>query len=108
MKKFLLFTVLVMVLSGCGPTTKEVMNSYMGKTKKDVILAWGPPTRVTEDGDGGEILIYEKWVNYGSSTYGNVNNSGDYNQRSSQYTKHFVREFYINKEGRVYYWRFKN
>ena len=34
------------------------MNSWMGKTKAELFQKWGVPNTITDDGQGGEILVY--------------------------------------------------
>ena len=36
------------------------MDSWVGSTKAMLISQWGSPTRVADDGQGGEILVYDK------------------------------------------------
>jgi len=104
MKKLLLILI-VITLFGCATSqqskvdkTKEIMNSWMGSHKSDVILAWGPPTRYASDGSGGDILVYEK-----SQTVGAVI-SGVYHQRTS----YPYQMFYTDDKGYVYYWKTGN
>lgn len=88
-------------------STKKTMNSWVGHTESEVIIAWGPPNQVTNDGNGGKILIYSSQV----TTYtapGTVYNNGyggvNYtNPQTYGYSR--VRMFYINAEGKVYYWK---
>ena len=75
--------------------TRKVMDSWKGVHKSKLIQSWGPPTRHDSDGQGGEILIYERTRTVG----GNVYNS--YVQRT------FVdfNEIFADKDGIIYYWR---
>ncbi len=63
-----------------------MMNSWMGATKSQLLSVWGPPDRVTSDGQDGEILVYDKTASM----------NGLVLTRS--------RCFYFNKEGKIYYW----
>jgi hypothetical protein len=77
----LLFTFL-----SCTPQ-KEVFNSWIGHEKKELILSWGPPTRTTSDGNGGEVLIYS--------------NQYSYNYQAYWYHK----MMYVNGSNKIYHWR---
>lgn len=85
------------------------MASWVGSHKSEMILSWGPPTRIASDGKCGEILIYEYYRDLGQQEgkmyvddYGNVRYT-DPKQRG--YTA--TRMFYVNKKGIIYYWRWK-
>lgn len=83
------------------------MDSWLGSTKANLIQSWGPPNRTTNDGQGGEILVYEKSANL-YQTPGTVytqpyNNSIYYTQpRNNVVTR--SRMFYINNKGVIYHW----
>ena len=69
MKKLILFLFVIVSLSGCI-STQKIMNSWIGRSRSDLILDWGPPTSgYASDGKGGEILLY----NYGNNIYVPVN-----------------------------------
>lgn len=44
------------------------MNSWMGNSKGNLIMSWGPPTQTTSDGKDGEVLIYAQRVYYQLTT----------------------------------------
>ena len=46
------------VLRRLAEETKRVMDSWYGRHKSELILAWGPYSDLKSDGKGGEILIY--------------------------------------------------
>lgn len=66
------------------------MNSWLGHSKRDLILSFGPPSRSESDGQGGEILVYSRRV-YGNFPSGVVD-----------YFEH--RMFYIDTQNSVYHW----
>jgi hypothetical protein len=68
------------------------MDSWMNGTKVALIQNWGPPTRVTDDGQGGEILVYDR-ANYIPNYY-----------TGSHITITRSRSFYVNKDGIIYSW----
>lgn len=58
MKRFQLIGIICILLLGCGPSTKQVMNSWMGSHISEVIRSWGPPQQIVTDGAGGQIYIW--------------------------------------------------
>ncbi len=110
MKKTLLFSTLitVFILIGCAGPSK-IMNSWVGRTKAQLYQSWGPPNRITDDGQGGQILIYSATVNL-TQTPGTVynNNNGGINYtapQNNQYSR--TRMFYVNPSGVIYSWRWQ-
>lgn len=55
MKKSILLA--VALLSACL-SQQKIMNSWLGSTKQNLIMSWGPPDRIASDGGTGEILVY--------------------------------------------------
>jgi len=88
MKKALLITILVTTLFSCV-SQRTKLNTWLGSSKHDLIMSWGPPDRTADDGDGGQILIY------GHHVYApNLNlNYWDYKM------------MYADKDGKIYNWR---
>jgi hypothetical protein len=105
MKRLLLL--LSLALAGCLPT--KMLNSWLGHDKAELYRSWGPPTRVTEDGAGGEILIYEEGVYTGQvpgQAYRNAYGGMSYtNPQATGYNR--VRMFYVDKAGKIYMWKAK-
>lgn len=119
-----LFSILI---SSCAITENinETMQSWVGHHQSELIQSWGPPTRTTDDGAGGRILIYETYVKTGTTPgqYNYENNSlvvpgSDGNlyhtspgtvtydpPQQQGYTR--SRMFYANSEGKIYYWRWQ-
>jgi len=65
---FKLGILLLLVLTfGCS-LINELMQDGIGQPISTMIDRWGPPSRVTSDGRGGSVYIWEKWDDYG---YGN-------------------------------------
>lgn len=108
MKKLLFSLAALVIIQGCTSPSK-IMESWVGKPKSDLYLSWGPPNNVTDDGNGGQILIYGRTVTMGQvpgQVYGNYNGGLSYTapvQRT--YTK--TRMFYVNSEGIIYNWRWE-
>jgi len=85
MKKLFYF-LLCLILLSCA-SEKKLMTSWLGNSKKNLVLKWGPPKRIASDGGNGEIYIYET----NSMFYNTVR----YNHRM----------FYVDKGGKIYSWR---
>ena len=107
-------TIIIILISGCY-TIKvtpiaDVMNNELGLTENNIVLKYGAPSRTTDDGAGGKILVYEK-TSYQTKT--NYYRAPNYNTillptaTSSSNTneiKMYI-NFFINKDGIVYNWR---
>lgn len=61
----------------------------MGATKQKLYLSWGPPARTTDDGNGGEILIYAHQVYV------------------PEWHMHYwdYKMMYVDQDGKIYHWR---
>lgn len=78
---------LVMVLLIACTSQRQILDSWNGRHKKELILAWGPPSRTTSDGNGGEVLIYSNQSAYNGQVF----------------WKHTM--MYANSAGKIYFWR---
>ena len=87
MKKKILILLVVGLLTACV-SQKEIMNSWLGHTKQELIMSWGPPARTASDGGTGEILIYAKQVYI-----------PQWNMNYYEY-----KMMYINSDGKIYHW----
>ncbi len=90
---------LVVLLNSCetpSQTLRKNMDSWLGQTKAELLRSWGPATRTTSDGDGGEILSWEN-----KNTFGYADGYGNY-QRTTDIE---FKDFYCDKSGRIYLWR---
>ena len=84
-------TIIVIVSSSSCTTQKklsEQLNTWIGATKKDLIMSWGPPSSITSDGDGGEVLIYAQRI------YVPAYRIDYYNYKL----------MYVNSRGTIYHW----
>lgn len=87
MKNIFAFLISLTLLTSCT-NTKKAMNSWLGNTRQNLILSWGPPAKTASDGGTGEILIYARQVyipQYGMNYY-------DYKM------------FYVDAQGKIYHW----
>lgn len=55
---------LLLSLVGCGPSITEVMDSWLGSSRHDLLASWGPPTTILEGENGGEVWVYQRNVSY--------------------------------------------
>ncbi|HEY2726381.1 MAG TPA: hypothetical protein VGI61_04355 [Parafilimonas sp.] len=82
------------------------MSLWVGKTKAELYQHWGPPNNKTDDGQGGEILIYSSVVNMGQNQGTLYNNGNDLTYttpQNRQYSR--LRMFYVNSKGIIYSWK---
>jgi hypothetical protein len=87
MKKTILILLVVGLLTACT-SQKEIMNSWLGSTKQNLVMSWGPPARTASDGGTGEILIYARQVYI-----------PQYNMNYYDY-----KMMYVNSDGKIYHW----
>lgn len=102
--KNLTLTICILCFAACT-TIQDQMNSWMGASKQQLYMSWGPPARITEDGNGGEILVYAKQVYLpgGSSTFYSDNGTASTSYRNS--INYWDYKFmYANSSGIIYYW----
>jgi hypothetical protein len=108
-----------LLLNGClAGRINNQMNSWMGHNYSELIMSWGPPQRVYDDGQGGRILIYtsiREWTTPGNSTT-ETTGQATINDKTISGQAHSVttytppetwaytayRMFAINKNGRIY------
>lgn len=82
----------------------EVMNSWLGSTKEELLLQWGPPYSKYPDGKGGTIWTYQEIRQTAGSAYTNKYGYTTY-RAPQQYN--VVRQFFINAEGIIYAYRWQ-
>lgn len=65
---------------------KQMMDSWLGHYKAEVIRSWGPPDRITEDGANGQVIVYHHRFRFDNSI--------------------MVRRrmFYVKPDGLIYQW----
>jgi hypothetical protein len=93
--KFLIILLAIGLLTSCV-SQKEILNSWIGSTKQNLIMSWGPPAKTASDGGTGEILIYAKQVYIAPIYY-----SGGSTQAQIYWD---YKMFYVNSDGKVYHW----
>ena len=95
---FFLYT--FFLLTSCS-STKKTMDSWIGSSKQQLIMSWGPPTRTADDGAGGEILVYSRQGHIPPSTFYANNGSSTTTQGQTYWD---YKMFWINTQGKVYHW----
>ena len=95
MKLVFSFLLALITITGCNSTKKleQNLNSWLGHSKQELILKWGPPNQTTSDGSNGEILVYTRHVYYVLN-----NNPVDYWE---------YRMMYADAGGKIYHWLFR-
>lgn len=104
---FAIVSLLLLLLIGGCASTKKIMDSWLGMSKVELYKKWGPPNQITTDGNGGEILIYQKNIQSGQlpgRIYSNPAGGINYTN-PTQYGYTQTRMFYVNKRGIIYHWR---
>ena len=109
MKFKLVFIILIcLVFTSCATLftdpIDDMMNSWIGASKNELLLSWGPPNQTFSDGKGGEVWTYAQdrqtmgnaWTDSYGRTYWNA---------PKQYQS--VRQFYINENDIIYAYRWQ-
>jgi hypothetical protein len=91
MKKSILILLVAGLMTACT-SQKEIMNSWIGSTKQELILNWGPPVRTASDGGTGEILVYAR-----QGYFPGYNGQGAYTYWDYRY-------MYTDSSGKIYSW----
>lgn len=87
------------------------MEVWLGKDRASLIMAWGMPTRETDDGEGGSILIYEsdEAITTGGHATTTFIGTSAYTSYTPPQTHHYKkrRTFRLDKNGIVisYAWK---
>ncbi len=109
MKKYFLFSslfLLIFTFSSCATMESQkvdkMMRSWLGESKDQLQLKWGPPSSVLPDGKGGEIYSYESTKQTPGYEYYNLFGERMY-KPPDQYK--VVRQFFINSSGNIYDYR---
>jgi hypothetical protein len=105
----ILVVALVLLLSGCVSTEelmKREMDPWLGVHQSLLYQQLGPPNAITEDGNGGSILIYEHRQNY-AYIPGEVVTQGNTATYTTPQTLGYVRSrmYYVNQGGIIYAYR---
>ena len=109
MRRYLVILFAVLV-SGCARMNpSNVMQSWQGQNYADLMLKWGPPTRSTPDGRGGQILVYEydrRTGQIAGRAVPQLDGSVIYTAPvSTGYVA--TRMFWVNPSGVIYNWRWQ-
>lgn len=87
----ILSLMIVLLLFSCT-SQREIMDSYLGTSRRNVILNFGPPDNVYTDKSVGEILIYGQQKSY-------------YNQYNGQTMVWWDYQMFYIQNDKVYSWR---
>jgi hypothetical protein len=108
MKKSFIILLPIILFCSCYVTKYEpisnTLNPYLGQSQHEVILKLGAPDRITPDGNGGTILVYEK-TSYVTVQRLDLNPYSDVLTNSYTTSNNSYLQFYIDKNGTVYNWR---
>lgn len=92
MKKLFLLIVTGILFLDCS-TSKNRSEKWMGESKNSFIKNWGPPVRVFNNAENGEILVYAEQVFV-------TDNSKDLGLAGESYWNYNY--LYVNKEGKIF------
>ena len=93
MKKIILITALFMLLVSCA-SNKTSMNGWVGESKQKLIKTLGPPVRVLDNENQGEVLVYADQVFTNSD-----NSEGSKIAGPNYWNYNYI---YVNKEGKIF------
>ena len=83
---------LILLQSSCT-SQREIMDSWLNHSKQELVMSWGPPSRVYDNSPNGEVLI---WAQQGYMP-GFGGNPG--------ITFWDYKYMYIDNNGKIYSWR---
>ncbi len=67
---------MTLFLSEAYYSTDRKVKSWLGHNVNDLIMSWGPPTQVYDDGEGGKFIVYTERQVYVSPGYSTTNTTG--------------------------------
>lgn len=122
MKRATLLVLALFVSIGCG-RINTMMKSWVGHHYSELLMSWGPPQAVYDDGRGGRILVYtqeRQWTTPGravTTTTGSATVYDNWIWGQAQSVTYFqpggtsgytaYRMFQINSSGYIYNWSWR-
>ena len=91
MYRIILPSLLLTLVLSCT-STRKALDPWLGATKKELILNWGPPIRTTSDGGTGEILVYAEQGDQPATA------------TSRAYAFWSYTYMYVDTTGKIYHW----
>lgn len=92
------------LLAACQ-SSQKIANTWTGKTKQELMMHFGPPNQVMDDGAGGEILIYETQSNMPTTVF---DSTGTRPIQASAGIVHNYRYFWVDSSKRIYHYLAKS
>lgn len=81
----------------------EYESMFLGKTHNYIVSTWGAPDRTTSDGDGGQILIYERTSMLSQAVATNINVwTGTYTPGTYTTEETLYVQLFVDKQGKCY------
>ncbi len=107
------FLIMILFISGCttAPPSQDrmnfVMDPWVKNSAKNLIALAGEPDEITSDGNNGEILIYNRYVDLGEGSGQILNeNAGFVSYTNANLRKAYARKmFYVDPKGIIYDWK---
>lgn len=103
MRHIVIGVICTLILSSCAVYNYTQMEPdfqtlYVGQSYGDIISSKGAPNREMSDGNGGKVLIYER---YYSDSYTNYYQNINFSTTSTVQNREYL-EIYINSDGLCY------
>ena len=105
MRRFIIIVIFLLPIIACsqkelstsGPSTSEIMNSWVGHYISEVIRSWGPYQQAIPDGEGGMVYSWQSSILLTPRITGRI------------LTVPIVRQmtFYVRPGGIIYSWHTK-
>lgn len=109
-KHILLVLLIVSCFQSYGQSKKKInkeMNVWYGKSLQQLIMNYGPASRIESDGADGKIAVFSNILSRSGTTLNTDAKGGLYTtQNPYQVYKH--RMFFINKNNEVYHWLYES
>lgn len=94
MKKLIILLASSTLLISCATSREQAtMDSWLNRSKAELIREWGPPASSSPYGHGIEVLSYNRYRTYPIPVFGKA---------SSQGINKF-KQVYVSSEGVIYY-----
>lgn len=86
----------------------NIMNSWVGHYQSELIAAWGEPTKIIEDKQGGRTLEYKSLKGtWGETTDKRIVGGAQFKAQPRQEGYAALRIFYVDKKGIIRSWKWE-
>ena len=86
----------------------NIMNSWVGHYESELIAAWGQPTKVIEDKQGGRVLEYKSLKGtWGETTDKRIVGGAQFKAQPRQEGYAAIRIFHVDEDGIIRSWKWE-